>query len=345
MAIVPGLKKVGPFWHYSIQVNGQRAHGSTKATDLATARRVMEEKRRELLHDQLRLTKRVPPTLNQVWDAWLKANQMAFSPSHLVSVECRYRLWIKPELGLTRVDRIKSDSVTRIRAHQLEAGCSGRYANNTLELTRTLARFAIRMGHLERLPFDVKPLRLQKKPRPTVPASQLGAFLKAADSTSENPQVGVMFRTLIALGLRESELLGMRWEWFNLDQRTYTVGKAKGKEARLIPVPDWLWNRLMIVPQSLSAWVFPAEDGMPHRSGYLRKPLARLAKELDLGNLTQHRLRATFASLHAEAGTPITEIQGMLGHKNITTTMIYVEQSLEAKRRSQDALSLRLGLA
>jgi len=49
--------------------------------------------------------------------------------------------------------------------------------------------------------------------------------------------------------------------------------------------------------------------------------------------------------LHAEAGTPVPEIQGMLGHKNIATTMIYVETNLEAKRRSEDMLSKELGLA
>lgn len=42
--------------------------------------------------------------------------------------------------------------------------------------------------------------------------------------------------------------------------------------------------------------------------------------------------------------TPVAEIQGMLGHKQIQTTMIYVEQSLDAKRRAQDALSQKLGL-
>jgi len=34
----------------------------------------------------------------------------------------------------------------------------------------------------------------------------------------------------------------------------------------------------------------------------------------------------------------------MLGHMNIATTMIYVEQSLEAKRQAQNTLSLKLGL-
>lgn len=36
---------------------------------------------------------------------------------------------------------------------------------------------------------------------------------------------------------------------------------------------------------------------------------------------------------------------GMLGHKNIATTMIYVETSLDAKRKAQETLSQRLKLA
>ncbi|MDR3572308.1 MAG: tyrosine-type recombinase/integrase, partial [Anaerolineaceae bacterium] len=123
------------------------------------------------------------------------------------------------------------------------------------------------------------------------------------------------------------------------------VGKAKGKEARVLPVPNWLWNSIHAMPKTLSEWVFPAEDGKPHRAQFCKKALQRVCKALGLGNVTQHRLRATFASLHAETGTPLPEIQGMLGHKNIQTTMIYVETSLDAKRKSQDVLSQKLGLS
>lgn len=346
MATIPGLRKVGAFWHYSLQVNGQRAHGSTKATDLSTARRVMEEKRRDLLHDQLNLTKKVPPTLNQVWESWWKVNQAAFSRSYLVTAECRYRRWIKPELGLIRIDRLQTAAVLGVRAHQLEAGLSARYANNTLELVRTLARFAVRSGHMEKLPFTAKFLRIQKKPRVTVPAPSLTTFFAAIDQEAHTPHVRVLLRVMVGLGLREGEALAMRWQWFDHASHTYTVGKAKGKEARVLPVPDWLWDALHSMPKPImSEWVFPAEDGKPHRSQYCKKVLQRVCKALDLGNVTQHRLRATFASLHAEAGTPVPEIQGMLGHKNVATTMIYVETSLEAKRRAQDNLSLKLGLA
>jgi hypothetical protein len=55
----PGLYKRGRYWHYIIQAHGQRAHGSTRATDLATARRVLEDKRRALIDGQLNRPTRV----------------------------------------------------------------------------------------------------------------------------------------------------------------------------------------------------------------------------------------------------------------------------------------------
>ena len=69
-------------------------------------------------------------------------------------------------------------------------------------------------------------------------------------------------------------------------------------------------------------------------------------EKLGLGAVTNHRLRASYASLHAvEAGTPITELMGLMGHRQVQTTMLYVETSLDAKRRAQDLLSHKLGLA
>jgi integrase len=56
-------------------------------------------------------------------------------------------------------------------------------------------------------------------------------------------------------------------------------------------------------------------------------------------------LRATFASLHAEAGTPLSELQTMMGHKDYKTLWGYIEQTLDARRNAQDSLGKRLGLA
>jgi integrase/recombinase XerC len=236
--------------------------------------------------------------------------------------------------------------VSGIRSRMLEAGKAPVTINDALKILKLLCRFATKLGMIRELSFRVEFLRVQKKPRPTVSANQFLDFLAAADKVARNPQVGVMLRVMVGLGLRQAEALGMRWEWFNPTQMTYVVGKSKGREARVLPVPLWLWNSIHDMPKTHSEWVFPAEDGKPHRSQFCRKALQRVCKTLGLGNVTQHRLRATFASLHAsEANTPITEIQGMLGHKNVQTTMIYVETSMEAKRKAQDTLSQKLGFA
>jgi integrase len=227
----------------------------------------------------------------------------------------------------------------------LEAGRSPVTVNDMLKILKLLGNFAIKQGYIKQLPFMVQFLRVQKKPRPILGTTNTKQFLALVDQSARNSHIPIMLRVMIGLGMRESEVLGMRWEWFDIERCTYTVGKAKGKEARVLPIPDWLRLAIHAMPKTLSEWVFPAEDGKPHRPQFCRKVLQRVCKKLKLGNITQHRLRATFASLHAEAGTPITEIQGMLGHKNIATTMIYVETSLDAKRRAQDTLSQKLGLA
>ena len=339
-----GLTKVGEFWHYSLQINGNRIHGSTKAKDLPTARRVLDAKRRQLL--EVQLGNGQSPLISELRRSWLELHQKVHSHRHWQHVESITRIWILPTLGNRKVDKITTGDVLQLRTDCLREGKSPVTVNNVLKTLKLLLGFAVKRGHLKQVSAQFEFLKIQRKPRPTLPGPSVKQFLETVDREARNPHVRVILRVMIGLGLRESEALGMCWQWFDPQNRTYTVGKAKGKEARVLPVPDWLWASIHYMPAPFqSDWVFPAGDGEPHRSQFCKKCLQRVCKKLGLVKLNQHRLRATFATLHSEAGTPITEIQGLLGHKNIQTTMIYVETSLVAKRRAQDALSLKLGLA
>lgn len=344
----PGLEKVGEYYHFALTLNGQRIHGSTKAKDLPTARLVLEQKRKEILQGQT--GHGVVPTLAQITSLWLRDHKTVFSRKHWSDVESVSRVWLLPVLGSKKIDRIQTQDVSRLRSRMLGEGRSPVTTNDALKILKLLCRYALKLGHIREIPFRVEFLKVQRKPRATIPGFRLGEFLATVDQEARNPHVRLILRVMIGLGLRESEALGMRWEWLDPENRTYTVGRAKGKEARVLPVPDWLWQAIQGMathhhPETLSPWCFPAEDGRPHRSQLCTKVLRRVCIQLGLGNVTQHRLRATFATLHASAGTPLPEIQGMLGHKKIETTMIYIETSLEAKRKAQDALALKMGLA
>ncbi len=227
----------------------------------------------------------------------------------------------------------------------LEGGCSPTYANNTFRTLKAICHYGIRVHYLHSLPFHLPKLKVQRKPRPVVPLVQMRDFFAVVDQEARNPHIPVLIRVMVGLGLRESEALGLRWEWFS-DHRTYSVGRTKNRLPRTLPVPEWLWTAIHTMPKTLSEWVFPSEDGNPHRAQFTKKVLQRVCRKLGLGNITPHRLRATFASIHAsEAGTPITELRQLLGHRCLTTTALYCEMSLEVQRKAQDALSQKLGLA
>jgi hypothetical protein len=89
---------------------------------------------------------------------------------------------------------------------------------------------------------------------------------------------------------------------------------------------------------------FEAIPGEPHRAGYTRKPIERAAKPIGVGRLTPHRIRVTWATLHAESGTDLQKIQSMLGHAEITTTMRYVEDSTAGLAEAQARLAKAMGL-
>ena len=51
-----------------------------------------------------------------------------------------------------------------------------------------------------------------------------------------------------------------------------------------------------------------------------------------------HSLRHSFATWHLANGTPPIELMSMLGHKNLTTTLLYAKATAAGQRKAQDDL-------
>lgn len=347
------------FYYYCFRLDGRQFKGNTQTKDLVLAKKVLSLKKaeaREVLDREASILglnqsfKDSPkplkvPTVSELVKEWCESHSAVSSAAHLRSVGRVAKSWLLPSFGDIPIDQVGTPVVLALRTKVLNANRSPATANHIGRIVSLLWNFAVANGHLEKLPFKVKPLRIQKKPRAVIPASRVQEFLAKVDERVQNPQVRVILRVMIGLGMRASEVLGMRWEWFDSELRTYTVGKAKGKEARVLPVPSWLWEAIFALPRGESEWVFPADDGAQRRAQFARMPLKRVCKHLGLSGISQHRLRASFATMHAISGTPLPDLQAMMGHKSITTTMLYIEQTLESKRKAQDSIAKKIGLA
>jgi integrase len=196
---------------------------------------------------------------------------------------------------------------------------------------------------IQALPWRIKMQKVQKTPRKTIPPGKVSAWIEAAEKTafkSNRWEIGTALRLMIGLGLREQEALGARWEWVDWERCTYTVGKAKGFEARVIPVPAWLAAWLVTRKADLGLIL-----GGKHPAGFTRKAIYGANQACGTPGISAHRLRGSFATIHSETGTPVQVIQAMLGHKSAATTMLYLESHQEKATEQQTKVAERMGMA
>lgn len=277
-------------------------------------------------------------TMGKLRKLWLEAHAKTASLGHWRNVNT----WPAYNLEKVAVDRISTELVEIARNKHAE-GRKAATVNGWLRVLNLLGGYAVQRGMIQAVPWRVKMQKVQKAPRKTIPAGKVKAWIEAAEATafkSHRWQIGAAVRLMLGLGLREQEALGARWEWLDWERKTYTVGKAKGFEARVIPVPDWLITYLHPCKRDLGLILM---DSRP--SGFTRKAIAGANRKCNTPGISAHRLRGTFATLHSEAGTPIQVIQAMLGHKSATTTMLYLEAHTEKATEQQGKVAERMGLA
>ena len=156
---------------------------------------------------------------------------------------------------------------------------------------------------------------------------------------------------LIGCALRRTELVRLQVE--DVQQR---VGRwvvpdlvGKGGRVRTVPIPAWvklLLDQWMTAAAIDSGPLFRSinKGGAVSSQGFTENAVwgivRQYAGDLDLGNLAPHDLRRTCARLCRESGGALEQIQLLLGHASIQTTMNY----LGTRQNLTEAVNDRLGL-
>lgn len=329
----PGAGKV---WHYRFQVAGMRVQKSTGLTAKGAAEALAEEAYAAAL---ARANGGEPmPTLEQLFGHWLEVNGPVISGHHRRSISTTRRLHLY-HLGTLRIDDLTTEQIEKARnLHLVDHAPAS--ANHWLRDIKLVVNWAVKRGVIPMLPWNVKQLKVQKRPRAMLPLADALRWLQAVDRATKKPAVGIAIRLMFGLGLREGEAITAEWNWFDWERRTYTPGKTKGKEADPVPVPDWLLEYLL--PKRRVRGLVAEVDGKPLPTGFARRPMARANKLCDLANVTPHRLRGTFATLLSEQGVPIQTIQKVMRHKDWTTTMGYLEVNLDLAQQGQEKIAEKM---
>ena len=172
--------------------------------------------------------------------------------------------------------------------------------------------------------------RGRRGPAPPPPPDVLGPVLR------------VLILTAAMTGLRQSELLGLRWrdvDWSAQRIRVrnaFTRGEhsSKGKSdlstRRSVPMADRLlaeldrWSRRSVFTSEQSLVFAHPQTGNPLDRTKLTRRFQQACTDAGVSVITFHELRHTFATQMAARAVPLRKLQEWLGHADIKTTQIYM---------------------
>jgi integrase len=206
--------------------------------------------------------------------------------------------------------------------------------------------------------------RARQEVREIVPLTPQQAVTLMTGMTEDRH--GPLYLTALTTGLRQGELLGLRWTDVALESRILTVAQQLqriGGEFRFVPPKTEKSRRAIVLPelavQALrteqarqterhqelgDAWgasnlVFTGDDGQPLHATTISHAFSALTISLKLPRQRFHDLRHLAASLLLAQGHSLKEVSETLGHAGVAITgNLYGHVYPEARQNIADGM-------
>jgi len=143
----------------------------------------------------------------------------------------------------------------------------------------------------------------------------------------------LILKLLYSSGLRVSEIVNLKYEDLNFEEKTGLVRQGKGKKDRMFILSEKILLNITEFSKKknkLKGYIFTGPKNKQLSTRTIQKIIKNSAKKAGINkHVTPHKLRHSFATHLLESGTDIRMIQELLGHSNLQTTQIYTHVSRE----------------
>ena len=266
-----------------------------------------------------------------------------------------------PALGHVQLKQLHPQTIQGYYGKACEKVSARTVAKHHRLLSQAL-KYAVRQGYLGRNPCDLvdAPSWKGRTMRTLTPGEVEVLF----DMVQDSPIYPATY-TAVSTGLRQAELLGLRWRDIDLDMLSISVSqtlykrrgvcqfkepKTAHSRRRVAMTPklalflrEYRAERESIYwqlgkPLALDDLVFASVEGKPLDPSILSHEFARMVKKAGLENVRFHDLRHTFASLMFLRGAKPKVISEALGHASVAFTMDVYSHIIEGMQ--SDAMAL-----
>ncbi|MCZ9310547.1 tyrosine-type recombinase/integrase [Weissella koreensis] len=310
-------------------------------------------------------------TLNSAFNTWLETYSQKVLPSTYRKAENFINVHI---LTPKWFDQIRVDKITSVMLQSYINDLSTlnvNYRKNLYPFKQVMSTL-VSLEVIQKNPFD-KVTFPKAKPAPVFmdrvdyyKKDQLKLFLDTAERlySDKKYHVYALFRLLAFSGMRKGEALALEWKDINFDGCTIDINKAlsvdkngntilstpKTKAGNRIVKIDKITINILKHYQAIQArsilksglkakgFVFTNNDLQSYMK--IQKPrkwCETITKKADLPRIKIHGFRHTYATLSAQAGMNIKQLQYQLGHDDVQTTLaIYTAVTEEMKETTAD---------
>jgi len=313
--------------------------------------KTQREARQKLVVAQRDLQRGIAPTDDRLTtgkflDGWLEdVVRATVRPRTYVSYEQTVRLHLRPTLGRTVLSKLRPQQVQALLNAKLASGLSPRSVGIIHAVLRTALNQAVQWDTVPRnVATLVQPPRAPRAEIHPLSPEQARSFLDAV----RGDRLEALYSVGLALGLRQGEILGLRWSDVDLEAGTIRVAQALQRvngrlefvepksqtSRRTIPLPATVARALRAhrsrqLEDRLAAgarWhdsdlVFTTALGTPLDSRNVTRRFQAALERAGLPRLRFHDLRHTAASLMLAQGVPARVVMETLGHSQISLTL------------------------
>jgi integrase len=259
------------------------------------------------------------------------------------------RDYLVPAFGQMDLDWIKKRDIARLQGQLSSEGrLKPKTINNIVGLAHTIFAVAVEWEYLRSNPCEkVPPIEVPEQDFDFWTFEERDQFLSWSKRNDEDLYDIIAFA--VNTGLRKGEMRGLLRDCIDFERRmiivrrsySYKTGKlkehTKSKKIRRVPMNDVVFaimKKRFFLP--MTAQVFDCD--FQH---IVQRWFRPAQVEAGVHSISFHDLRHTFASLLAMAGVSIFDIQKLLGHSDIKTTMRYMHLAPEHLSGLTDVLLMR----